>query len=83
MFGKSIYLKLYLGFFGIFVITLILVLLLAARFYGSHLKNEVVEYSLSEARFLRDELVQNCGAVPDVLSKIAIGSVLVRRIRGS
>ena len=52
MLGKSIYLKLYLGFFAIFVVTLIVVLLLAARFYGSHLKNEVVEYSLSEARFL-------------------------------
>ncbi|HSP07364.1 MAG TPA: HAMP domain-containing sensor histidine kinase [Acidobacteriota bacterium] len=64
MFGKSIYLKLYLSFFVIFLLTLILVLVLASKFYGSHLKNEIVEYSLSEARFLRDEYAENCGPFP-------------------
>lgn len=64
MFGRSMYIKLYVSFLVIFLATLILVLLLSAKFYGTHLKNEIVEYSLSEARFLRDEYSENCGPTP-------------------
>ena len=64
MFGKSIYAKLYLSFLVIFLATLVLVLMLSAQFYGSRLKNEIHEYSLSEARFLRDDYAETCGAVP-------------------
>lgn len=64
MFGKSIYAKLYLSFLIIFLATLVLVLVLAAQFYGSRLKNEIHEYSLSEARFLRDDYSETCGPVP-------------------
>ena len=64
MIGKTIYSKLYLSFLVIFLITLVLVLVLSAHFYGAHLRSQIAEYSLVEARFLRDEYVDNCGSTP-------------------
>lgn len=61
MFGK-IYRKLYFSFVGIFILTLLIVLFITARFYGSRMHNEISENSLTHARFLLNEYREACGS---------------------
>jgi two-component system sensor histidine kinase CpxA len=61
MFGR-IYLKLYLSFLVIFLITMVIVILLSSFFYQRNLRNELHGIFLSHARFLADEYGRQCGS---------------------
>ena len=60
MFGR-IYLKLYVTFLIIFVVTLLTVVALTSGFYSTQVKDEVEGYFVSQARLMESEFKQSCG----------------------
>lgn len=65
LFGR-IYVKLYLSFVGIFLLTLLLTALLSSSFYGSRIRGDVADFFESQARFVQHEFSRNCD--PDLRS---------------
>ncbi|HEY7160752.1 MAG TPA: HAMP domain-containing sensor histidine kinase [Acidobacteriota bacterium] len=60
MFGR-IYLKLYLSFLAIFIVTMIIVVTLAAHHYSRNVRNELEDIFLSHAQFLAEQYRNDCG----------------------
>jgi signal transduction histidine kinase len=60
MFGR-IYLKLYLSFLAIFVVTMVIVVMLAAHHYSRNVRNELEDIFLSHAQFLAEQYRNDCG----------------------
>lgn len=60
MFGR-IYLKLYLSFLAIFIVTMIIVVMLAAHHYSRNVRNELEDIFLSHAHFLAEQYRNDCG----------------------
>lgn len=59
MFGR-IYLKLYVTFLVIFIVTLLTVVALTSGFYSTQVKDEVEGYFVSQARLMESEFKQAC-----------------------
>lgn len=77
LFGR-IFVKLYLSFVGIFLLTLLLTALLSSSFYGSRIRGDVADFFESQARFVQQEFSRNCD--PDL--QAAGCSVFLKNLGG-